>query len=176
MRAQNLCGATLAASGGEGELPCIFDTANPVSGNHGDGDLGSPNEECPSSGPGIGVGGLPDGLGPNCDPPGKALIIQEPSTDGIPDDNAVGGTITFTFSPLAEHVKEIGLLDVDEATTFSVVHVDDNGMSNEKIITVPNKGNNSYQLVLIDTLQVSQLTVDTTGSVGVTSISFCYVL
>lgn len=167
-------GLALLAGGGEGGLPCLFDTANPVTEMHGDADLGAPNEQCPNGGPGIGGGGQPGGLGPNCDPLGSVLIIQEPGTDGVPDDNARGGLIVFQFSPMAEQVKEIGFLDVDETTTVYLLHVDDDGVTNEKVIEVPNKGNNSYQVVSINTSRVTDLVVDATGSFAVTSISFCY--
>jgi hypothetical protein len=54
-------GLKLMAVGGNGDLPCLFDTENPVDGDCGDPDLGAPNERCDGGGPGIGEGGEPDG-------------------------------------------------------------------------------------------------------------------
>jgi hypothetical protein len=81
-------GLVLSASGGVGDRPRLFDTANPrcENGTGGDPDLGAPNRECdPPGGPGKGAGGAPDGDGPNCDPLGNVLIVQEPGAD-CPDD------------------------------------------------------------------------------------------
>lgn len=167
-------GLTLVASGGDGDLPCLFDTANPVTGKHGDPDLGAPNQRCPGGGPGIGEGGKPGGRGPNCEPLGNVLVIQEPGTNGIPDDNVDGGLITFTFSPVAEYVKEIGLLDVDYETTIFVLYKPENGEYDKEIIIVPTKGDNSYQVVPINTSHVTQIVLSTKRSLAVTSLSFCY--
>jgi len=167
-------GLTLVAGGGYGDLPCLFDTANPVTGKHGDPDLGAPNNRCPGGGPGIGEGGEPDGKGPNCTPLGNVLIIQEPGTNGVPDDNVDGGLIAFTFSPVAEYVKEIGLLDVDYKTSISVLYVPDDGSFDEDTITVPIKGDNSYQVVPINSERVRQIVLRTERSLAVTSLSFCY--
>jgi hypothetical protein len=53
--------------------------------------------------------------GANCNPKGEGnvLIIQE-SDKEEPDDNAHGGTFTFTFAcPLVE-LKSVGLIDIDK--------------------------------------------------------------
>ena len=73
-------GLTISASGGLGTLPRLFDTANPGGKDgYGDPDLGAPNERCNGGGPGWGEGGEPDGAGPNCNPLGNVLIVQEPN-------------------------------------------------------------------------------------------------
>ena len=94
-------GLTLSASGGVNDKPRVFDTSDPVDGTCGDPDLGAPNMRCPGGGPGTGLGGEPDGKGPNCSPLGNALIVQEPGED-CPDDNLDGGMVVFDFEPMAE--------------------------------------------------------------------------
>ena len=109
-------------------LPRIFDTSDPVSvdGKCGDPDLGSPNMRCPNPGPGVGEGGEPDGAGPNCEPLGNALIVQEPG-EPCPDDNVDGGAIVFDFEPKAEYVKDIGILDLDYGATLVVTYMNEAG-------------------------------------------------
>jgi hypothetical protein len=55
-------GLMLSASEGQNTKPHVFDTFDPVEGECGDPDLGSPNERC--GGPGISENGEPDGRGP----------------------------------------------------------------------------------------------------------------
>jgi hypothetical protein len=78
-------GLTLSASGGEDTRPRVFDTSDPVDGTCGDPDLGSPNMRCENPGPGTGEEGEPDGKGPNCNPLGNVLIVQEPGEE-CPDE------------------------------------------------------------------------------------------
>jgi hypothetical protein len=54
-------GLTMSAQGGVGNLPRLFDTANPGTTELGDPDLGAPNNRCTPPGPGVGEGGEPDG-------------------------------------------------------------------------------------------------------------------
>ena len=96
----------------------VFDTAFPVSGggdnffggqggwgpgawgsgggnnNNGDAGLGSPNQAC--GGPGVGSGGAVGSAFENCIPLGNALVIQQ-NNSPAPQDNANGGTLTFSF-------------------------------------------------------------------------------
>ena len=99
----------------------IFDTANPGVIDDGDPDLGSPNENCPDGGPGVGSGGGPNAPFPNCEPLGNVLIIQE-SDKVTPDDNARGGTITFDFvNPVI--LEELTLMDIQsQRPTIVEVH------------------------------------------------------
>lgn len=131
-------GLTISASGGVGNLPRIFDSANPGGeGGFGDTDLGAPNERCPGGGPGWGEDGEPDGRGPNCKPLGNLLIVQEPNKrPDIPDDNGDGGEIEFTFSPKAEYVNSIALLDVDYETVLVISYMDGNGRMKTKVSSI----------------------------------------
>jgi len=70
-------GLTLSATGGFLDFPRLFDTSDIGNPNFGDADLGSPNERCTPSGPGVGEGGEPGEPGENCVPQGNVLIIQE---------------------------------------------------------------------------------------------------
>jgi hypothetical protein len=153
-------------------MPRVFDTTNPVEGDCGDPDLGSPNMRCDGGGPGKGEDGEPDGNGPNCSPLGNVLIIQEPGED-CPDDNVDGGMMTFDFEPMAEYVKDIGLLDVDYSTTISITFMNEDGDMDVKTMAVPELGDNSYQLLSIDASQVKQLKISMERSVGVSSLTYC---
>lgn len=122
----------------------IFDMANPGNVTAGDPDLGTPNKKCTPTGPGIGVGGEPGQPGENCWPRGNVLIIQEDNKlPQIPDDNAKGGNITLDFPDAGgKSVHAIGLLDIDEVATVIVT----SETMGEKVIDVPNLGDNSYRL------------------------------
>jgi hypothetical protein len=96
----------LSSSGGlaSTNYPCLFNTSSV--GN--DPGLGSPNEYCTPSGPGKSLEGGPLGAGPNCDPMGNALIIQNSDESiTIPDDSVDGGSILFDFSPDLSCVSRI---------------------------------------------------------------------
>ena len=166
-------GLKLAASGGLGELPRIFDTANPGSNKYGDPDLGSPNEKCTPSGPGTGIGGEPGAPGENCDPLGNVLIIQENNKKPeIPDDNVDGGTITFTFMQTVEYVYAFGIIDVDYESSMTVYTETDAGLSSETI-EIEMLGDNSVQTVPISMANVVKLKLDLARSGGVTFLTFC---
>ena len=163
-------GLTLSASGGEGDSPRIFDTANPGSQEEGDLDLGTPNESC--SGPGTGEGGQQGMPGENCQFLGNVLIIQEPGNDnmGIPDDNMNGGEMTLHFK--GQYVKEIGMLDVDYDTKLEIEFDHPSGIT-RRTITVPLLGNNSYQIIDIDLENVRTIKLKLTRSGSVSFVSFC---
>jgi hypothetical protein len=103
-------GLLLSATGGLGEEPRLFDSANPGSVT----DLGAPNENCVDNpGPGTGEGGEPgNNPGVNCNPQGNVLIIQDSDyPDPKPPTNSdEGGTVTFKFTTVAQYVYEIGIL------------------------------------------------------------------
>lgn len=91
-------GLVLSASGGNGDRPRLFDTENPrCEDGGGDPDLGAPNKACTPPGEGVGEGGTPDGNGPNCDPLGNVLIVQEPGTS-CPDDVSTETSMSSCFS------------------------------------------------------------------------------
>lgn len=102
-------------------MPRLFDTANPGTVEAGDPDLGAPNERCDGGGPGRGEGGEPGEPGENCEEQGLALIVQERNDlPLVPDDNVNGGEITFHFSPKADYVFSLGILDVDYPVSIYV--------------------------------------------------------
>ena len=173
-------GLTLSASGGEGNAPVVLDTAEPGGETEdacGDSDLGSPNMLCPGGGPGKGEGGEPDGKGPNCNPLGNVLIVQEPDQP-CPDDNVDGGVMKFEFDPPVDYVKDIGLLDVDYATVIKISFINEEGEMEDTNIVVPILGDNSYQLLSLDvdevTGPVKSVSLIMTRSAGVSSLTFCY--
>ena len=167
-------GLILSSSGGETNLPRLFDSANPGSQETcGDEDLGSPNEACTPSGPGVGGGGAPGEEGENCVALGNILIIQEPDVD-CPDDNADGGMIIFDFVVPAEEVLEMTFLDIDYETSVTVTHDMDDGMEAETVFDLPLLGDNSKQTLEINIQNVKQVKVTFTSSGAVTDISFCY--
>jgi hypothetical protein len=155
----------------------IFDTTNPGTREAGDPDLGAPNERCTPAGPGIGAGGEPnsDNKGVNCEPQGNALIVQEDNDNpNIPDDNVNGGTMTFNFfEPGGKYVYEMGLLDIDYATTVKVIYENGNGGTSENDIVVPRLGDNSFQVFKINQAAVRSIKVIMTRSGAVTYIKFC---
>lgn len=169
-------GLTLSTSGGVGSLPRQFNMANPHGNDdYGDYDLGSPNERCSPPGPGKGEGGEPDGAGPNCEPLGNVLIVQEPNNKPlIPDDNGKGGIISFNFSkPGGQYVQEIGLLDVDEPTQVAIVYEGVGGLLTKDIIDVPEAGDNSVQMLQINKANVKLINVMFKMSGAVMFIKFC---
>lgn len=168
-------GLTLFAEGGKGTRPCLFDTANPGSEEAGgDADLGAPNEGCTPAGPGVGEGGAPGTPGENCERLGNVLIVQEKGVD-VPDDNADGGILTLDFPcPGGQYVYEIGLLDIDYATSVVVVYEkNDEGELDEYELTVPLLGDNSKQTLEINQDSVKWIKVMFSRSGAVTHVKFC---
>jgi hypothetical protein len=84
-------------------------------------DLGSPNEMCTPSGPGIGHGGTPGGPFSNCEPQGNLLVIQNPNivNQSEPNDSPFGGCLKFDFDTEVDMIN-MGLLDVEEALNITV--------------------------------------------------------
>ncbi len=161
--------------------PRVSDTANPVDEyNCGDKDLGSPNMHCPGGTfPGKGEGGEPDGNGPNCNPLGNVLIVQDTDETCV-SDNKDGGHMEFEFNPPVEYVKNIGLLDVDYATMVQTLFIDKNGETRNANVMVPVLGDNSYQLLPLNVEEVTgpakKISLIMSRSVGASSIDFCYQL
>jgi hypothetical protein len=169
---------TVSASGTESSKKGarIFDTTNPGTQDAGDPDLGAPNQRCTPAGPGIGVGGEPSlgNWGVNCEPQGNALIVQEDNANpNIPDDNVNGGTIAFDFfEPGGKYVYEMGLLDIDYATTVKVVYENGDGSTSENDLVVPLLGDNSFQVLKIRQAAVRSIKVIMARSGAVTYIMF----
>jgi Ni/Co efflux regulator RcnB len=93
----------------------VFDSSNIRSTSwKDDPDLGSPNRDCPSNGPGIGVGGGPNTTYPNCVVQGNLLIIQDTSTpESRPNDSGNGGCMYIRFADGVSLV-DMGFLDMEE--------------------------------------------------------------
>ena len=162
-------GLRLSASGGFGNVPRIFNTSDVSD----DSDLGSPNQFCDPSGPGVGVGGEPNQPGKNCVPQGNVLIIQEEDTEQ-PDANSEGGSITFDFTPKADYVYEIGLMSIDTETTLTVEYQDKfSDMKVTKDINIPLLGPNSVQVVPINLANVYQIRLTLICPDAVAFLSFC---
>jgi len=145
----------------------IFDTANPTG---GDPDLGAPHKDF--NGPGDGNGGKRGAPGQNDQALGKILIIAEDNDSNDPDDEADGGQIIFTFAEPRE-VDGVSILDIDSYEADSVIKAYDSNNNLLKTAQILGLGNNSYQLVSIDTDNVSRLEVHFTGSGSIPEISFC---
>lgn len=152
-------------SDGPHDAAMIFDSNQPGTNSDGDPDLGSPNQSCPGGGPGVGAGGVPGGLGPNCLPLDNVLIIPEsvpPATN--PDDENAGGTITLTFSqPVQANLLE--LLDIEEDGLLIQFFRPDGSVISESEISQPNGlGNNSYEEFLLDVENVQSIELFFPGS------------
>lgn len=166
-------GMLLSAIGGFDTRPRLFNTSDTV-GSY----LGTPNMQCNSTGPGVGLGGEPDGNGPNCQSPGNVLIIQDPD-NAYPSANTEGGTITFKFPNLVNididrEGVAIGLLNIASKTSITLV-VKNKGAGYRKLppFDVPILGNNSFQVVPINEKRVRKIQVNLSSPGAVTSISFC---
>jgi hypothetical protein len=170
---------TVSASGTESSQKGarIFDMTSPGTQVAGDPDLGAPNQRCTPAGPGIGVGDEPKlgNRGVNCEPQGNVLITQDDNDNpNIPDDNINGGTITFDFfEPGGRYVYEMGLLDIDYATTVKVIYKNGNGGTSENDLVVPLLGDNSFQVLKIRQAAVRSINVIMTRGGAVTYITFC---
>ena len=143
----------------------IFDSANPSGHDH---DLGTPNQDF--GGPGIGAGGGSYSDNPNENALGNILIISEDGDSSDPDDEAQGGTITFTFdNPV--RVDQIDLLDIDsdEAGGSIVTLLTSSGTQS---IGIPALGNNSFQTVDINVDDVVSMTVEFVSSGAITELKF----
>ena len=142
----------------------------------GDTNLGSPNVDF--GGPGIGPGGESGGLGPNKEAHRNIAIVSEdfepPDPFGDPDDEADGGTIIFEFdTPI--RIYDVGILDIDDGNgpNRGKIRTYDSSGSLISMHWLNDKGNNSYQRILIDDVFVSKMTVKFKSSGGVTDIVFC---
>lgn len=97
----------------------VFDTTIPTM---QDSDLGAPHVTCGGAARVNGIGGRVDGPHPNCQPQGKALVIQNPdSPEYRPDDDWRGGCLVLDFSS-PYRPTSLGILDVDvnEVMTIEV--------------------------------------------------------
>lgn len=116
-----MCGFTVTAMEWNGanahKNVNVFDTASPTAGDY---DLGSPHASCGGDPLVNGMGGHKDAIHPNCSPQGKCLVIQDPdSPEAVPDDEADGGCMVFSFDPLFTPAS-IGILDGEDDDNLSI--------------------------------------------------------
>ena len=139
-----------------------------------DFDLGAPNENCPGGGPGIsGTGnGGPGDPGENCNVLDNVLIISEDGDSGDPDDNGQGGVMDITFS-YPVFVEGIGLLDAEEATSFTLTAFDALG-STVNVVNSQALGDNSFQRLSVDRSPIGRLLFELPGSGSLTDLTVCY--
>lgn len=167
-------GITVSARSATGftpdDRPRLFDTASPGTVANGDPDLGSPNQSCMPSGPGIGAGGLPGTAGANCAPQGLVLIVQE-SDKTTPDDNVRGGEIVFDFTYPTE-VHSVGLMDIEDGTGTNITVTRINGAV-ESGFALLGLGDNSVQDVPINILDAQQVNITFGSSGAVTHLDLC---
>lgn len=170
----NKYGLTVTASAAVGGftpngMARIFDTANPGTNTSGDPDLGSPNSKCPGGGPGIGNNGVPGDLGENCVPVGNVLIVQE-SNKTIPDDNANGGTLSFSFAkPVL--FSDIGLIDIPDTNLHRLNFTYQDGRVDT--FTYKGLGDNAVQRVIANKRNVRKVDVFVPYSGAVVELHFC---
>jgi hypothetical protein len=162
----------------------IFDSNAPTC---GDPDLGSPNETCAISGPGIGAGGEVGEPFENCPAPdflNNLLIISEDLTACNPDDADVEGAyltfdftgLTFPFVPDVVQVLSVDVMDVDdqgERAEFRLFNGVD--LTPCDVVPVPNLGDNGLTTVVsagntCDT--VAMMEVDLFGSGAIDNVLF----
>ena len=155
------------STGNVGHPAMIFDSSNPTGGDY---DLGTPNEDF--GGPGVGTGGGSGEPGANAVALGNVLIISEDGDTSDPDDNAGGGTITFTFAHPVR-VDQVGILDIDEGMAGRITAFDAGGGIIGSVNMANSLGNNSVQTVGLGVAGVSSLEVHFPGSGAVTGLVFC---
>ena len=86
----------------------VFDSSDP----RPDYDLGTPNEACPTPGPGLGAAGAPGASGENCVARGNLIIVQRRDKPRA-DDAEDGGILEFEVDISARLIfNELGILDV----------------------------------------------------------------
>lgn len=166
-------GVTIAADNarlGGPDLAMIFDSSAPTG---GDTDLGTPNQDFLVSGlpgPGVGSGGSLGAVGENNTALGNILIISEDGDSNDPDDEAQGGTITFTFDT-AVRIDHIELLDIDTDESGGTV-VTVTTSSGQQSFNIAALGNNSFQHIDIDVDDVTSLVVTFPSSGAITELKF----
>jgi hypothetical protein len=139
----------------------IFNSASP---SGGDLDLGTPNESF--GGPGVGIGGESGTPYENVWAKQNVLIISEDGDSSDPDDAAQGGVLTFAFKN-PTYIQDIGILDHEEGAIVTLTLSDDSATT----IDIPKRGNNSFETITIQLLDVVMMTIDFGGSAALTHIN-----
>lgn len=133
-----------AAQGGTNQ-GVVFDTRNPT-GN--DADLGGPFASA-SGGPAL--------------DPGNILIINGPDSGlGLPDDDALGGTITFTFSRVVD-LLSFNFFDTEADQNNGLVVTTDTGGNSGPLFT----GDNEYDIFSTPFRGITSATFAFGGSGGI---------
>ena len=140
-------GVTVTSNDPVNNPAMIFDTANPTG---GDTDLATP------------------GYGLNNDTPlGNVLIISEDADSSDPDDNAGGGTLTFTYDePVV--IESLSILDIDNESGF--IEVFDSSDTSLGVFNMADLGDNSLQEIDIDVAGVTRVDVTFSSSGAVADI------
>ena len=100
---------------------------------------------------------------------GNAIIISEDGDSSDADDNAHGGTISFEFETVSE-VTSLNLLDIEEAG--GTIDLFDDAGELIRTVDIPAAGDNSEQLISIDTAGVSSMDVNLVGSGAVDDLTY----
>ena len=132
-------GVLISAFGGC-DLAMIFDTSNPTGGDH---DLATNNL-------------------------GNVLIISEDGDQHDPDDNASGGTLSFTFDE-PSRVEELTFLDIEEGAFVCFYDIDGNLISQQHIGTTANNG---QKVLHFDVENVARMDVLLHGSGAIDNLKF----
>jgi len=152
----------------------VFDTASPGQFIW----LGSPNNACPTKGPGFGDGGLPiifeSGLpnkeGINCNALDKVLIIQEGGNQDLSPSES-GGSITFSFTEPVAYLSKIGLLNLGDGEVAIVDAIEGNSKSSSNIIRGVDV--NAAQTLTVGKENIQKLVISFPGPTAVTHIDVC---
>jgi hypothetical protein len=97
-------------------------------------------------------------------------VISEDNNSANPNDNATGGTLTFTFNA-AIQMDEVHLLDIDSSGSYIKLY-GANGMV-LKNVAIPNRGDNSFQVVALNATAVRKMEIVLAGSGAVAAIVSC---
>ena len=100
---------------------------------------------------------------------GNIVIISEDNDSSDADDNAHGGTITFDFDAISE-VQSLNLLDIEEAG--GTIDLFDEAGELINTVDIPAAGDNSNQLIEINTVGVASLDVNLVGSGAVDELMY----
>ncbi len=135
----------------------------------GDTDLGTPNQNF--GGPGIGTGGQAGKIGENNQALGNSLILAN-SNNAPANDFSGGGEFTFSFdTPMDISYLEIVDIDYGEIENRVRLYDSSNNLLLEKRIIA--YGNNSYQVVVLGTADVSKMVIEIEGSGSIQTLNFC---
>ena len=149
-------GATITInSNGSNDSAMIFDSLNPTG---DDNDLttrqSAPNQAYHPS---------------NTTELGKVLIISQDGDSSDPDDESEGGKITLEYDdPI--NFSNISFLDVEEVGGSVKVY---NGATLEGSFPIANKGDNSYQNIVINKNNIDKVVIKLAGSGAITDWNYC---